>query len=364
MVTRVSFKAQPAAESVARPAAADLPWLTAPLAEALAQQRAHALLVHGPEGVGQFEFALALVKSWLCETPLAERPQRLACGHCASCHLVDERAHPDLRLIVPEALRDAAGLGGDDTGTDDDGKKRKPSREIKVEQIRAAVDFSALTAARGGVRVMLVHPAEALNHIAANALLKTLEEPPGALRFVLSSGAPQSLLPTIRSRCQALSLHAPDAAPALQWLQAQGVADADVLLNATGQQPLEALAQARAGRDAAAWRAFPQQVVQGDVAALAAWPLPLVVDALQKLCHDRLLLSVGQPPRYFTHSDLRGGDVAALTAWAAALRRHASHADHPWHAGLALEALLLQAQAVDRTAPASSAHTRPIHSSP
>lgn len=363
MVSRAAPRtAAPASAAAARPTAADLPWLAAPLADALAQQRAHALLVHGAEGVGQFEFTLALAQSWLCETPLADRPQRLACGRCAACHLVDERSHPDLRLIVPEGLRAAAGLDADDAGGDDDGKKRKPSQEIKVEQIRAAVDFSALTAARGGVRVLVVHPAEALNHIAANALLKTLEEPPGALRFVLSSGSPQNLLPTLRSRCQAvrLAVPAPDAARA--WLEAQGVADAAVLLDAAGQQPLAALAHAQAGRDAAAWRQLPRWVAQGDAAALTGWPLPVLVDALQKLCHDRLRATVGAPARYFTTPDagLRAGDLPALTAWGAALRRHAAQADHPWNAGLAMEALLLEARAVDGPA----ARGRPIHSFP
>ena len=367
MVSRTAPRAAaPTSAAPARPTAADLPWLAAPLADALSQQRAHALLVHGAEGVGQFEFTLALAQSWLCETPLADRPQRLACGRCAVCHLVDERSHPDLRLIVPEALRAAAGLDADEAGSDDDGKKRKPSQEIKVEQIRAAVDFSALTAARGGVRVLVIHPAEALNHIAANALLKILEEPPGALRFVLSSGSPQSLLPTLRSRCQAVRLTVPPPEAARAWLEAQGVADAGVLLDAAGQQPLAARAHAQAGRDAAAWRQLPQSVAGGDAAALAGWPLPVLVDALQKLCHDRLRVSVGAAPRYFTapESGVRPGDLPALTAWGAALRRHAAHADHPWNAGLALEALLLEARTVDGSgAGGRAARGRPIHSS-
>lgn len=318
------------------------PWLRTALAETLATQRAHALLVHGPQGVGQMAFGIELARSWLCEAPLAERSHGLACGRCKSCHLVDERTHPDMRLVVPEALRAQAGLQADEGGSDDDSgsKKRKPSREIKVDQIRSALDFSELTAGRGTHKVMVIHPAEALNPIAANALLKTLEEPPGAMRFVLSSGAPQALLPTIRSRCQGVLLHLPPRAEALAWLQDQGVADAEVVLDACGGEPLTALEQAAAGLDGKAWRQFPGWVARAQSQPVAAWPLPVLVDALQKLCHDRLLVTVGEPARYFPHDALPAGDLGRLTECAAWLRRQARHADHPWSAPLAVDALM------------------------
>ena len=168
------------------------PWLQTQL-ESLLVQRGHAWLLSGPSGLGQFELALALARAWLCE----EATPQGACGHCGSCHLVDERSHPDLRLLVPEAMRGQVGLDADDASSDDDGKKRKPSREIKVEQIRAAINFSELTAGRAALKVLVVYPAEALNTVAANALLKTLEEPPGTLRFVLASAAPQAKNRTI-----------------------------------------------------------------------------------------------------------------------------------------------------------------------
>ncbi|MDP4299560.1 DNA polymerase III subunit delta' [Leptothrix discophora] len=353
--------------------AARLPWLADTLTRTLASQRSHALLVSGPSGVGQMAFALALAKSWLCETPLADRPQRLACGHCGSCHLVDERSHPDLRLIVPEALRGEVGLDADEPGEGDGegkSKKAKPSQEIKVDQIRTAIGFSELTAGRASTKVMLLHPAEALNTISANALLKTLEEPPGALRFVLSTSSPQSLLPTIRSRCQAIVLPRPEAAPAIAWLAGQGVDRPEVLLAASGEQPLVALAMHQAGLDAAAWLALPERVAAGDVAAFGGWALPQLIETLQKLCHDRLLVSVGAAPRYFAGARLVPGDVARLTAWAADLRRQSRHADHPYNAGLALEALLAQARdmgAAPRSDAASARPLRaggPIHSRP
>ncbi|HQY09745.1 MAG: DNA polymerase III subunit delta' [Leptothrix sp. (in: Bacteria)] len=326
-----------------------LPWLAEPLRHTLATQQAHALLLQAPPGVGQFDFAVELARAWLCETPQDQRrvPGRegLACGHCSSCHLVDERSHPDLRLLVPEALRAEAGLPVEEGGSDaeGEGRKRKPSREIKVDQVRAALDFAELTAGRARLKVLLLHPAEAMNAVAANALLKTLEEP-GALRFVLSCGSTDSLLPTIRSRCQAVRLLPPAREQALVWLQSRGVGDAQeaqVLLDACGGRPLEALQRQREGMDAQAWRQFPQWVASGQSAAVSGWPLPVLVEALSKLCHDRSLVSLGLAPRYFTRSELAAGDLDQLTAWAAQLRRHARVAEHPFSAGLAVEALML-----------------------
>lgn len=337
--TRRPAAVREASEPAPRPA---LPWLDTPLAQTLATQRAHALLVHGPQGVGQFDFALGLAKAWLCEAAPAQRPQGLACGHCAACHLVEERSHPDLRLIVPEFLRSEAGLPTEDGGSDEDGKKRKPSREIKVDQIRSALEFAELTAGRARLKVLVLQPAEAINPIAANALLKTLEEP-GELRFVLACGAAQALLPTIRSRCQAVRLQMPDRAVAVGWLAAQGIRDAEVLLDAAGGQPQAALGLHRAGLDAETWRQFPGWAVQGQTAAVSGWPLPVLVDALAKLCHDRALVGLGLPPRYFPHSDVKAGESGEMARWAARLREHARVAEHPFSAALATEALMIEA---------------------
>ena len=83
-----------------------LPWLAAPLRELLQRQQAHALLLHGPQGVGQFELAIALAQGWLCETESSDaRP----CGRCASCKLVQARSHPDLLMLMPKAMQSQLG---------------------------------------------------------------------------------------------------------------------------------------------------------------------------------------------------------------------------------------------------------------
>ena len=336
------------------------PWLDTPLREALSHQQAHALLVQGAQDRGPLDFSIALARAWLCETPARQRPGGLACGRCGGCHLVDERSHPDLRLLVPESLRAAAGLPADEAGESSSAKTRKPSREIKVDAVRAALEFIGLTPSRAGLKVLLIHPAEELNLVAANALLKTLEEPPGPMRFVLGCGAPQALLPTLRSRCQSVVLPRPDREAALAWLQAQGLQDAAIVLDACGGEPLRALEQAREGRDAEAWRRFPSQVMQGDGAGLAGWPLPVLVEALQRLCEDRLRQALGLPARFFPQLEPLKAPVATermiatLTETAAWLRTRAAQADHPWSAPLAIEALL------QRTRSALDARSRPL----
>jgi DNA polymerase-3 subunit delta' len=327
-------------------AAESLPWLAAPLRRALETRSAHALLLHGPSGVGQFELAMALAQGWLCESstvPIGARP----CGVCASCRLVHARSHPDLLVLVPEAMRESLGLsageGEGEEGSEDRPGKRKPSKEIRVDEVRVAVAFALTTSARGRSKVVIVHPAERMNTIAANAFLKTLEEPPGDVRFLLCTAAPDAMLPTIRSRCQALALRLPPPREAVAWLAAQGIAEPEVLLRASGGQPQEALARAAFGIDAAAWRALPRRVAEGDASALRGWPLPWVVDALQKLCHDAASAAVAAPPRYFPAAAVCGApDLDVLLRYARELGRFARLADHPWIADLSVESLVAQ----------------------
>ena len=330
-----------------------LPWLAAPLQRALREQRSHALLVHGPSGVGQFELALGLAQGWLCEvesSPASPSPLR-PCGRCAACHLVGARSHPDLLVLVPEALRAALGWEPDADADDsaDKASKAKPSKDIKVESVRAAVAFAQTTSARGRGKAVVLHPAERMNGISANTLLKTLEEPPGNARFVLSSGAPDALLPTIRSRCQAITITLPATDVAIEWLRGQGVADPAVLLAAAGGQPQDALAWSREGIDAAQWSQLPALVRRGAAAGVSGWPLPRLIESLQKLCHDALCMAAGAAPRYFPVASLKGAarvvDGAAtqpLHAWERELRRAARFAEHPWNAGLLAESLIEQ----------------------
>jgi DNA polymerase-3 subunit delta' len=221
------------------------PWHAAALERLMAQRERlpHALLVQGAAGIGKTRFAQALAAAVLCETPR----NNLACGECASCHWLEQGNHPDYREVIPESAED-------DEGTEDEapGKGEKKSVVIKIEQVRALADFMALSTHRAGWRVLVLHPAEALHPNAANALLKTLEEPPPRTLIVLVSDRPARLLATIRSRCRVLALPTPAPAEALAWLRAEDIPEPQSALAAAGGAPL--LAQRLAQPDEAQFR--------------------------------------------------------------------------------------------------------------
>ncbi|HRO79828.1 DNA polymerase III subunit delta' [Alicycliphilus denitrificans] len=319
------------------------PWIAAQRAQLLAQ-RGHAWLLHGPSGLGQYALALELVRAWLCDAP----GEHGACGRCASCHGIAVRTHADLCVLMPETQMLALGWPlPEKAQAEIEDKKRKASREIRVEAMRDAVEFAQRTSARGRGKAVLVFPAEQMNHVTANALLKTLEEPPGDVRFVLATEAAHELLPTIRSRCLGHAMLWPRPDEAHGWLAGQGVAPdaAQALLRAAGGRPDDALALARAGRSPQAWALIPKAMARGDVSALSALEPAQAVDALQKLCHDLLAQRVGAQPRYFDAADLpRPPGLGPLTRWSRALIQEARTADHPFNAGLMLESLVAQAR--------------------
>lgn len=329
-------------------------WLDEPLARGLSM-RAHALLLHASGALGQFDLALALSRAWLCETTANGR----ACGQCAACRLMHAHSHPDFHLLLPDALRAPLGWSSVSTETSDDGDgktKAKPSREIRIDALRAAIDWSQRTSARGGVKVLVIHPAEAMNQVTANALLKTLEEPPGRLRLLLTAADPEALLPTVRSRCQRVRIATPSAIAGSAWLADQGVADADVLLAASGGQVHAALALHEEGVSGSAWARVPDAVRRGDAGAVSTWPVSRLVDALHKLCHDLQTLQSGGMPRFFSATALASAArpalprLPALVAWQRELLRAARHDEHPWNASLRVEALVAQAAALWQTA--------------
>ncbi len=322
-----------------------LPWLKVPLRQALQAQHGHALLLQAAPGIGALEFALCLAQSRLCEAPV----QGLACGHCASCKLVRNHGHPDLFVLLPESLRrDHSWPLAHDKGDAGEDGKRKPSRQIRMDDVRALLEWVTKTNFRGQGKAVVVHPAEALNDHAASALLKTIEEPPLGTRLILTCTDPQRLLPTIRSRCQLLALPSPTAEQAGAWLAVHQVARPQVLLAACDGQPLQALAWSETGVNADAWEQIPAALSQGRANALAGWTVPRALDAMFKLCHDHMALAAGGAPRYFALAALQankqaGRDGARLSAWQAQLRHLARAAEHPWHEVLTVEALVASA---------------------
>jgi DNA polymerase-3 subunit delta' len=188
----------------------------------------HAWLLHGPAGYGKRNLALCLARILLCESPGIAG----ACGRCPGCHWFEQGQHPDFRLVEPEV--------------DEDETEKAPATVVKVQQIRALSEFLQLTTHRQGAKVVLFHPAEAMNSEAANALLKTLEEPPPQTYLLLVSHQPRRLYATLRSRCRAVPAPRPGPAQAQEWLAAQGSSDPALHLAQAGGAPLQALACADA----------------------------------------------------------------------------------------------------------------------
>jgi DNA polymerase-3 subunit delta' len=218
------------ADLVAAPAWPDLlPWQRTAATEALAARESwpHALLISGPRGAGKRTLALNFARSLLCESPRADG---LACGACPSCRYVAAGQHPDLQLVEPFTM-------------DDDGDVKQLDA-IPVDRIRALIDWAQVTSHRGRAKVAIVVPAESLNVAAANALLKTLEEPPPDTYLLLVSHQPGRVPATLRSRCRRFEAPQADAAVAQQWLTDQGVAAPATVLAQAGGAPLLALAMA------------------------------------------------------------------------------------------------------------------------
>lgn len=338
------------------------PWIAAQT-RALLAQRGHAWLLQGPSGLGQYELAMSLARAWLCDRPTPDG----ACGQCASCHAIDVHAHADLAVLMPETVMLELGWPLSEKAQDAiDKKERKPSREIRVDAMRDTVEFAQRTSGRGRGKAVLIYPAERMNAITANALLKTLEEPPGDVRFVLASEAAHLLLPTIRSRCLGHTLHWPLPADALAWLSAQGCPprEAAVLLRAAGGRPSDALRRAadQPAQAARRWSQLPRALARGEAAALAEFSPAQAIDALQKLCHDLLASATGASPRFFDTAELpatTGLRLSALTDWARALTQAARTAEHPFNAGLMLEALSTQAAQMMRGTSSTSTGQRP-----
>lgn len=310
------------------------PWLEASLRETLQRHRGHALLVHGAPGDGSWDFAMALGQAWLCEGDEHQRP----CGRCAACHLYQGAAHPDQNWLIPQDIALQRHLPVEVK------EGRKPSRQIRIDEVRLALDALTASSGRGRGRVLVVFPGEALNPMAASALLKTLEEPVAGTRIVISAAEPARLLPTIRSRCQTLRLPRPAHDEAMVWLESQQVASPGVLLAACGGRPLDALQLHRSGMTAQGWLALPGRIAHGDAAALAGLGPPTVLDALSKLCHDAMACAVGGEPRFFAREAFAAGlELARLSRWQRELARILRHPDHPWNEPLLTDALVAMA---------------------
>jgi DNA polymerase-3 subunit delta' len=196
----------------------------------------HALMLAGSAGLGKRHLAMAMAQYVLCQRPVSES----ACGQCKACELNRAGTHPDFIQVAPE----------------------EPGKAIKVDHVRAMTEKQNNTAQQSGYKVVTLMPAEAMNSNAANALLKTLEEPAANTLLILVTDTPSAVLPTIRSRCQLRTMASPPREQSLHWLTP--------LVSGSGHSAAELLALTRGAPLAA------RDLLQGEALELRQrWALDL-----------------------------------------------------------------------------------------
>lgn len=255
------------------------PWHEAQWAQIERARRAdrlpHAMLIAGAAGIGKQVFARRFAASLLCPQPTETGD---ACGACPACRLVEAGTHPDLLSVEPQEAR----------------------KRIRIDAVRELSGRLVLAPEAGAYRVALIDPADTMNHAAANALLKTLEEPVARTALILVSSHPDRLPMTVRSRCQTINFPVPDVGICAHWLEAaSGDEDVPELMAISGGAPLRAL-QALEEDWIAADRRLVDELASlkerksNPIDIVEEWqqrPLSLLVDGLKRCLSDLVRLS-------------------------------------------------------------------------
>lgn len=329
-------------------------------------QLPHALLLSGQRGIGKFELAWSFAEALLCENRTLAGE---ACHACPACAWLAQGNHPDFRLLQPDALAEEGGeesVEGETSAT----TRKKSGQQITIDQVRALDDFLHVGAHRQGLRIVLIHPAEAMNRATANSLLKSLEEPGPTTLFLLVTNENDRLLPTIRSRCQAVAIAQPERAAALTYLQQTGIEEAERWLALAGGSPLLA-AQLASAEGRVLLDAFLAQMMRGiDLEPLAAAaavdkalkaekgasPLKRLVEWWQKWLFDLMLASYGLPLRYFIaqapvlESLVQTANPGKLLALNRKAIQYKAQCEQPLNSRLFIEEFFLNYAALFRTA--------------
>ena len=276
----------------------------------------HALLLHGPEGIGKGTVARAFATALLCEEEGVD-----ACGRCNSCLRVGHGSHPDLLVVrrLPKRIREAASMSDEPV----ESEEGDLSPFIRVFQIRQLTEHASYAPREGRHRVFIVDPADRMNAESQNALLKTLEEPPGQSILILVCSRPHLLLTTVRSRCLSVGFAPLPASELAVRLQERGIPEEEALARA-------ALSGGRPGRaldlDLDTLRARRDELLSF-LSSLARSPLALAelpamgsslagngeddllegMELLEGLLRDAACLSAGLPRDRLLHADLGEG---------------------------------------------------------
>jgi DNA polymerase III subunit delta' len=317
-----------------------LPWLTSVLTALKNLDRANSapILLSGSDPKALLDLVDTLVADLLCENS----QNGSACGQCAACAMRAGHSHPDLQYVFPQSLAVEKGLPVELKSG------KKPSESILIDDVRRMQGFFNTASSRGAERFAVIYPFESLNMASANALLKSLEEPPNGLRFILIGHKPDMLLPTIRSRCQALQVKSPTFKERVHWLEEQGVEQAEVNLSLSMLDPFEALDLSLNQKDTldlrkkwVLWLASPEQQ-QHLPAGLEKAGLSVLFELTLRVCHDLSLLAFGREPEQFPWLKPRllwakSLNAATVSMVYESLERESRFSHHPINPRLALE---------------------------
>ena len=299
----------------------------------------HALIFKGKEGIGKYNFAVKFAKSYLCQKTLSNH---LPCEACSSCEWFPD-VHPDFKHIAPIE------------NEDDELSKRKTVRKknILIDQIRELSEYLELSVHQEkGRRVVLIEPADSLNHAASNALLKILEEPPENTLFILVTSQTQKLIATIRSRCQLLDLRGPSLDEARAFLIDQKITHEDSLLSYTGGSPFNAIKELENQSER---ETITQLLSQGhniDITkvnyAILTQGLDWALNMIQKWVFDLLLSFHTQQNYYFKneekriHSQAKQINLDTLLLFTNELNELKKIASHPINQELQLQNIFIK----------------------
>jgi len=330
------------------------PWFKKFYQEFVGNGVPNSLLIYGEKDIGKLNFALYLANYLLCENKKNGNP----CFECQACKWYSMTNHPDFFPILPEDSYDLLPFKVNPetiVGSASDDKKQ--SKYIRIDQVRDILSVNELSSYRGGMRVILIYPVEAMRVEAANCLLKSLEEPGSNVFYILVSHRLESILPTIRSRCRLLALPKPAQDISIDWLTKQ-----DRLSNLSKHhleaQFLEMERSPLRVLQASEGKSFNSSQMLDELSNLNGIDHTRCVDllnqgqlsdilvCLQKWCIDLYMVYSGLLPRYFPsregvlHQKVQNLDINGLNQFLKILVQELKLSTHPLFPKVQLESVL------------------------